>query len=164
MVYNFSVQDFKEYQDAFNVISKQINRTSLDDLKNQYKIILEEIKETGEALENNDPVEVLDGCVDSLFTVLGLLQKLEGLKFDVSGALLRVACDNIDKFPKSEKVAIETQNFYKSKQISTEIVYNEQYDRFVILDENDKVKKPLNFKHTNLSEFVPDKILKNGFN
>lgn len=159
--YDYDFQSFIEEVYQFNDIADEARgkgEASLDDLKNQYKVIHEEVLELGDALIHNNPVKVLDGVVDTLVTVLGMARQLEDLGFDVLGACQQVAFDNLMKYPLTESVAIDTQKFYLDKGIHT--TYRESITelgkRYVIFDLNNKVRKPYNFIGTDLTDYVPE--------
>ena len=159
--YDYDFQAFIEEVYQFNDIADEARgkgETTLEDLKNQYKVIHEEVLELGDALIHNNPVKVLDGVVDTLVTVLGMARQLEDLGFDVLGACQQVAFDNLMKYPLTESVAIDTQKFYLDKGINT--TYQESITelgkRYVILDINKKVRKPYNFVGTDLTDYVPE--------
>lgn len=129
---------------------------------NQQKVLLEEVKEIDEGIENNDIVEILDGVVDTLYVALGQLYKLEQLGCDVAGAIKRVGGDNISKFPSSEEIAAASVSFYNSKNVNVHWTHNKDYSRYVLKDENNKVKKPISFIPTDLSEFCPLALRSSG--
>lgn len=129
---------------------------------NQQKVLLEEVKEIDEGIENNDIVEILDGVVDTLYVALGQLYKLEQLGCDVKGAIKRVGEDNISKFPSSEEIAAASVSFYNSKNVNVHWTHNEDYSRYVLKDENNKVRKPVNFIPTDLTQYVPENLQRKG--
>lgn len=129
---------------------------------NQQKVLLEEVKEIDEGISNNDIVEILDGVVDTLYVALGQLYKLEQLGCDIEGAIKRVGEDNLTKFTSSEEIAAASVSFYNSKNVNVHWTRNDDYSRYVLKDENNKVKKPINFIPTDLSEFCPVELRKNG--
>jgi hypothetical protein len=159
--YDYDFQAFIEDVYLFNVIAdaaRGITKVGLDDIKNQYEVVLEEVKETGQAVKENNPVKVLDGVVDSFVTLLGLAKQLEELGFDVLGACQQVADDNLQKFPIEEDTAIDSVKSFKTKGINVKAkeVGTGDAAAFVLLDENNKVRKPIDFKGTDLSEYVPE--------
>lgn len=160
-MYDFN--DFQEDVYCFNEVAGKSKLVSYRDLKEQYKLIVEELKETEEGLAKNDPEEVLDGVVDVLVTALGLLQRLESLGINTSDAMRITAGNNWSKFPINEAVAIESAEMYDRQGIDVQVRYNSEYDVFVIKDENDKVRKPSNFVSNDLKNCVPEKLLKEGF-
>lgn len=129
---------------------------------NQQKVLLEEVKEIDEGISNNDIVEILDGVVDTLYVALGQLYKLEQLGCDIEGAIKRVGEDNLTKFPSSEEIAAASVSFYNSKNVNVHWTHNEGYSRYVLKDENNKVRKPIDFISTNLIEYVPENLQRKG--
>jgi hypothetical protein len=160
--YGYDFQAFIEEVYLFNDIAdsaRDITKITLEDIKNQYKVVLEEVKETGEAIEENNPVKVLDGVVDSFVTLLGLAKQLEESGFDVLGACQQVAFDNLQKFPTEEDIAKASVDSLVNKGVNAQYVESEietfEGTPYVILNGNNKVLKPINFKATDLSEYVP---------
>lgn len=157
---NYNFKRFIDDVYLFNDIANQargVKKVSYKDLRNQYKVILEEVKETGEAIEQQDLVKILDGVVDTMVTTLGMVQQLESLGINVLGACQRVANDNLEKYPTRSSVALDTQQSYNSQGVVTKVkeveAFNETY--YVILDVNNKVRKPSGFVGTNLGSYVP---------
>jgi hypothetical protein len=151
----YSILYFQESADMFNDISGSSTACTKKDIGNQIALMQEEAQETYDAYVKGDLVETLDGCIDTLYVTLGLLQKLNNLGIDTEGAMQQVAYDNLQKFPKSEIVAKETIKMYSEKGIEVISEYNVLHDLGVIKDMNDKVKKPLGFIPTNLIQYVP---------
>ena len=152
----YTIQDFQIDQDAFNEISGQAFKTTKQDIENQLKLIYEEVGETRDAIRDNDVVGTLDGLVDTLYVTLGALQKLSNLGVDVNGALRQVAEDNLSKFTDEEDIANNSMQDYFEKGTKVRTEYNAKYRVFAIKDENDKVRKPLDFVSTELSKYVPE--------
>ena len=156
--YNFKrfINDVYDFNSIRHLASGK-EEVTLNDLRSQYKVILEEVKETGEAIDNADLVKILDGVVDTLVTTLGMAQQLEKLGINVLGACQKVADDNLTKFPESQLDADATVMYYHLHNVpvnSYEVNWmNQKY--YVILDENNKVRKPVNFKGTKLDAYVP---------
>jgi predicted HAD superfamily Cof-like phosphohydrolase len=157
VTYNIPVYDilyFQEGADMFNNISGSSTDCTKRDIGNQIALMQEEVQETYCAYLDGDMVETLDGCIDTLYVTLGLLQKLNNLGIDTVGAMRQVAYDNLLKFPTSEMVAEETVKMYSEKGIEVISKYDVLHDAYVIKDMNDKVKKPLGFIPTDLSQYV----------
>jgi hypothetical protein len=150
----YSILDFQNDADLFNDISGSASACTKKDIGNQIALMQEEVQETYDAYVKGDLVETLDGCIDTLYVTLGLLQKLNNLGIDTEGAMQQVALDNLQKFPISEMVAKKTVKMYSEKGIEVISKYDVLHDVYVIKDMNDKVKKPLGFMPTNLSQYV----------
>jgi hypothetical protein len=151
---DYSILDFQEDADMFNDISGSSTACTKKDIGNQIALMQEEVQETYDAYVKGNMVETLDGCIDTLYVALGLLQKLNNLGIDTEGAMRRVAYDNIQKFPISEMVAEETVKMYSEKGIEVLSKYDVLHNVYVIKDMNDKVKKPWGFMPTDLSQYV----------
>lgn len=147
--------EFKRKCNDFNVISGKDGVPSEDDLKNQVKLITEESKELLEAFENEPLINTLQEIVDVLVVSFGLLEQFRKLNYDVDGALLAVADCNLSKFTTSGAIAAESASKYTAEGTLVKFSYNNEYDVWVLKDENNKVRKPIGFKKVNLEEFKP---------
>lgn len=167
---NYINDNFNEYdavrfiQDvyAFNELSGQASKLDKSAIYNQLKLIAEETDELHEAVETNNAVEALDACIDIMYVLAGMMQKLEAMGMDVVGAMQQVANDNLTKFPGSKEVAELTQDMYNKQGIETTVTYSDKFNRWVIKDTNAKVRKPIGFTSTDLTKYVPKK-LQGGF-
>lgn len=160
---DYTFDDFKVDVYAFNEIADKHKDATHLDLCKQFVLITEELKETADGLSTNNPVEVLDGVVDVLVTGLGLLQKLEALGFNTQKALYKTAYNNLSKYTSSEHIAVLTAQKFEADNINVSVTYNSTYDLFVIKDDQDKVRKPINFVSNDLDDCVPMFVLSNGF-
>ena len=142
----------------FNDMSGQSVKTSVEDLRNQLKLIKEEVKEIEDGLDLLDYEEILDGCVDTLYVVEGLLQKLYNLGFDVDRAKEITAKNNDTKFLTDADGVEITLRSYTDKGVEVTAKYNVTYDSWVILDKNNKVQKPVGYVKNNLSSCVPEEF------
>lgn len=129
---------------------------------NQQKLINEEVEEIAEGIRTGDVVAILDGAIDSLYVVMGTLHKLELMGCDIQGAIKQVCVDNSTKFPSDEETAVKTVMHYNKQNVNAKWEYNKEYQRYVIKDENGKVKKPYNFIPTDLSGYVPKELQEKG--
>jgi len=152
---DYSLLDFKRKCNDFNVIAGKTGVPSLDDLKNQVRLITEESKELLEAFENESLINTLQELTDVLVVSFGLLEQFRKLNYDVDGALLAVADCNLSKFTKDRDESWKSMEEYHEAGTDVTVDYNEDYKVYVIKDANDKVRKPLGFKKVNLEEFKP---------
>lgn len=155
---NYNIEDFQLDQDAFNELSGQASKVSKQDLNNQLMLIQEEVAEIAQGLRDDDLKEVLDGAIDTLFTTLGLIQKLRNKGVDVDKAMFLVAKNNLTKFTPREDVAIETVQYYEEQGIDVTMEYSDKYALFVIKDNNSKVRKPIDYKRVELDECIPNDV------
>ena len=141
---------------TFNQISGQADDTSKEGIENQIKLIEEESKELREGFETGSTVEILDACIDILYVTYGLLQKLE-VTCDVDAAMKQVHTDNFKKFFSGSEyqLAEETQKYQCSKGKNARVSKSE-YCVYAVLDENNKVLKPIDFVSTDLTKFVKE--------
>lgn len=121
--------------------------------KQQLSYIQSEVAELEDALDVQDLVEELDGCMDILVTVFGYLGKLQRLGARVDVAMVKTADNNLSKFPISLEEVEKTQEFYKGvKNKETIFGYNSDYKRYVVRDMNGKYLKPSSFVENDLSD------------
>ena len=155
--HEFTLQDFYLGVKLFNDIADNSTKLTMQDLANQQKLISEEAHyEACKAFEDDDAVQLLDSVIDGLYVVLGQLQKLSLLGFDVQQAMKQVQEDNMQKFPTDEQVAIESIEMYK--KAGQEVAYKQVQGRFVLYNtRTGKVLKPKGFKPTDLSKYCPVK-------
>lgn len=158
----YDILDFQVSCDLFNDIAGKSKQYAWSDLGQQYKILLEEVHEINEGLELRDIEDVLDGTVDTLVVALGMLQKLKAAGIDVEKALKKTAENNLTKFPKEIEVVDATVKSFTDTGQSVTVEYNKYFDRYVIKDKNDKIRKPINFVSNDLKDCIPDKLLKYG--
>lgn len=151
----YDIRDFEYDQDLFNLTAGTANKLEKGDINAQLMLIQEEVQEIAEALRKGDDVELLDGAIDSLFVVLGLIQKLKMKGFVTYEAMQKVAQNNLSKFPTDPKVVMATIEHYRKQGIKCHHEYIEEYKRYVIRDENNKVRKPVGYESVDLSDCVP---------
>ena len=152
---DYALLEFKRKCNDFNVIAGKDDVPSEDDLKNQVRLITEEAKELLEAFENEPLINTLQELTDVLVVSFGLLEKFRKLNYDVDGALLAVADCNLSKFTKDEEQAVQSSEYYNETGCNVTVDYNKEHNVYVLKDENNKVRKPLDFKKVNLEEFKP---------
>ena len=126
-------------------------------LQDQIKIIQSELKETIDAIEQEDEIETLDGGCDLFVTAAGLLQIIE-TKVQARLGLLDVCANNLTKFisvfhPDKDKIIEDTIQKYKEKDITVKPVINQKYQAIAFIDENNKYKKPSIYKDVDLQQY-----------
>ena len=154
----YTLNNFKKDQDDFNIISGQADNTSPLDIKNQLDLIKEEVFELDTDIQTLNFEGIVGETVDVLFTALGLVQKLENKGINMKKAMKIIAEANLSKFPLLYSDAEESEEFYKNKGINVKVSYNEDYEVYVIKDENDKVRKSVNFVKADVSSCVPEEL------
>lgn len=143
-----------------NEISGQHTKLTKKDFKNQLDIIQSEFQELKDAINDEDNLEILDGAVDLLVTTLGMIRKLKEAGFNVDRAMEKVGMNNLTKFPTSLTVVDDSVKMYADKGVTIRSVFSHQYDRWALMDEGDKYKKPVGFKDVDLSDCLPEKGFK----
>ena len=154
----YTFTNFKQDQDSFNCISGQANKTTYEDLQNQLDLIKEEVFELDTDIQTLNFEGIVGETIDVLFTALGLVQKLENKGINMKKAMQIIAEANLSKFPLLYSDAQESKEFYKEKGIEVNISYNNAYDVYVLKDENDKVRKSVNFVKADVSSCVPSDL------
>lgn len=138
-----------------NEISGQHTKLTQQDFRNQVEIIRSEFQELVNAIEAKDNLEILDGAVDLLVTVFGMIRKLDAAGFNTLKAMDRVGMNNLTKFPTSLTVVDESVKMYAEKGVTIKPVFDHKYDRWALMDEGDKYKKPVNYKNVDLTDCLP---------
>lgn len=153
----FSILDFKQAVDLFNVIASNSSKYNAEALSNQQRLVSEEAHyEALEAFREDNAVKLLDACIDGLYVLLGQLQKLQAAGFEVAASMKQVAEDNLSKFPVDAQVAIDSCKKYEKEGV--EVAYKYSNGRYVVYNtETGKVLKPVTFKSTDLSKYCPVK-------
>jgi hypothetical protein len=163
------MNELYELTKKFNTISGAINETSETSLIEQYTYIREEFKEMADtfgddvyydssqlSLETRMITPLLDDCLDVLITVFGMLQKLETLGVDISGAAIATAMNNLSKYPTAPTAAHETVERKAREGVEVLANFNEEFGVYTLRNaETGKVVKPYNFISNDLSVFVP---------
>ncbi len=143
----------------FNEIAGNNLDTSLASFEAQQKCLVEEVNEISTGLKNKDVEEVLDGVVDTLYVAVGMLHKLKEMGIDVEEAMLRIAENNLSKFPEcSDYVIDSTVDLYNKKGIEINYSFTQspvdEYGVVVFKDENRKIRKPFGFESVTLKDLV----------
>lgn len=138
-----------------NEIAGQHSKLTQQDFKNQVEIIRSEFQELADAVEVKDNLEILDGAVDLLVTAFGMIRKLKEAGFNVDRAMEKVGMNNLTKFPTSLTVVDDSVKMYAEKGVTIKPVFNHKYDRWALMDEIDKYKKPINYKGVDLTDCLP---------
>jgi NTP pyrophosphatase (non-canonical NTP hydrolase) len=154
---DYALTEFKRKIDLFNCIAGKDVLPSDQDIINQVKLITEEAKEIKDALEQGEPeINLLQESLDVLVVTFGLLQMLKNKGYDVDKAMGKVVDCNLSKFPTDKEVAYSSSADYLSKGESVYVGYNQEGNVYVLKDENNKIRKPLNFKKVNLEDCKPE--------
>lgn len=137
---------------AFNNIAGNLSNVDANSLEAQIKVVVEEVKELEKAYADKDAVELLDGVCDAFVTVAGLMQKMQSAGFDVNKAIERVCINNLEKYP-TQMLSSDLDKYY---QKGWDVLYNNEYDCYVLKDKNGKIRKPDGFVPVQISDLVPD--------
>lgn len=150
------MSELYELTKKFNDISGANKELSLKAMREQFLYIDEEVNEIRDALSTDNLTEVLDGCIDTIITVFGLLQKLENLGVDINQAAIDTAMNNLSKYTKSGISAHGTiGKVAKEKGIEAVATLNEEHGVYVIRNKHTgKVVKPIDFASNDLSKFI----------
>lgn len=142
---------------SFNLVAGNELKISDQDFEDQFKVVVEEMKEFQEGHTNKDLKETTDGIIDSFVTLFGYMQKLQvRYGIDFAKAMDKIAVNNLEKYPLDEQVAIDTVKMYQEKGLETYYTYNAESACYVIRDsKTNKIKKPIGFKDVDLSDCFP---------
>lgn len=125
----------------------------------QARVNAEEALEGYDASQENDLEGVLDGIVDNLVTLSGLLAIAEESGFDLNGAITAVLNNNDLKLFKSYHEAVaalaELQENGENEDFYIDQSYVDGVDWYSIKDGNGKIRKFKNFPKVDLKEFLP---------
>jgi len=136
----------------FNEIAgKAATAPTKQQLLQQLALIQEELTETIAAVESDDQTETIDGLCDVLITAVGFKHMLDLQGYNTSEAMQATAENNLSKFIKN----YATMDGIYVRESNVRAEYNAKYDVVVLLDENNKVKKPVGFVSNDLSKFIP---------
>lgn len=127
-------------------------------LENQSKLMVEESKEGLEASQYNDKLESIDALADEFFVWAWKARILEQSGFDVEGAIQAVIDNNSKKvfnsFYESVEAKEKLEEIYDEEFFIETSVYN-GVPFYTIRDQNNKIRKPVDFIPVNLEEFLP---------
>lgn len=126
--------------------------------ENQTKLVLEEVKETLEALELGDSVALLDGILDIRFVLDWLTEQVTQAGFDVDGAMKAVIDNNNTKIFNTYTAALETAEYHESLgvdgvYIKSSLINGKDY--FTVRNINGKIMKPIGFQSVELKQYCP---------
>ena len=153
------MSELYELTKKFNDISGANKELSLKAMREQFLYIDEEVNEIRDALNTDNLTEVLDGCIDTIITVFGLLQKLENLGVDINQAAIGTALNNLSKYPSPPAVAHETVERKRLEGVETKAAFNEAENCYAIRNVNTgKIIKPYNFVSNDLSKFITTEV------
>lgn len=132
-------------------------RDILDAIENQAKRVLEEAQETIDACKAGDIEGVLDGIVDVQVTALPLISMGKAYGFDVDGALIEVADNNLTKVTTSYIRAVESVAKYGEGSVYIdEQPYMDRIYFSIKRKSDDKYLKPVGYESVSLEKYLPD--------
>lgn len=144
-----NIQEAYEQVNKFNTIAGVLDNPNYETLDLYNSLGFEELSESITALEEDNKVEILDGCLDEFFIICGKMQILEKMGYNVQEGLKRVCENNLSKFPTKEMVDEHTLQEYPSS------TYNKEFDTFAIKNSIGKIMKPPGFIPVDLSYLIP---------
>lgn len=137
----------------FNEIASVLDNPTIETVDLYNSLGFEELSESIAALEENNPIEILDGALDEFYIICGKLQILERLGYNVEEGLKRVCDNNLTKFPTTEN---NTTNTWNSDWTATN---NKKYKVMVFKNQAGKIMKPHGFKSVDISDCVPKEVV-----
>ena len=155
------IEQLKQDTYTFNTIAGTVDELNDTAFIQQYEVLVEEVKEIGDALVASNLVEVVDGVIDTLVVALGLWQKLENKGVDMNKAAELIAANNLSKYPSLTKseVVDATIEMYKDKSIEVEVTSNIPYHCYVFRNKvTGKILKPYGFESVDISSCIPEEF------
>jgi len=90
---------------TFNMIAGNDQKITDQDFEDQFKVVVEEMKEFQDGHTNKDLVETTDGIIDSFVVLFGYMQKMQNrYGIDFAKAMDLIAENNLSKYPTEEQV------------------------------------------------------------
>lgn len=142
---------------TFNIIAGNHKKITDQDFEDQFKVVVEEMKEFQEGHTTKNLEEITDGVIDTFVTLFGYMQKMQDRHgIDFAKAMRLIGDNNLDKYPTEEQVAIDTVQMYKEQGLDTHYTFYPESLCYVIRDsKTNKIKKPIGFKPVDLSDCFP---------
>jgi len=126
---------------------------SEDRCKLRIALIAEELKELEEAIKDKDITEIADALCDIQYVLSGAILEF-GLGDKFKALFEEVQRSNMSKACNSEKEAMETVAFYKSKD-NTECYYREEAGKWLVYRKTDnKTIKSVNYSPADLKKVL----------
>lgn len=125
----------------------------------QSALLVEEAKETLGASKEFDPVELLDGVVDTFVILSYLIKQLDQAGFDFGLALDKVMSNNDTKIFNSYYEAVEAKGLIeKAKDIECNVESSvvDGLPYYTVRNEAGKVQKPVHFVAVDLTDCIPE--------
>lgn len=124
----------------------------------QFKIMMSEVKELFDAMRDGNKLEMLDGAIDSLVTLLGFIQLMEKQGYNVDRAMRKVGENNLTKFIPTIEEAIQEGakwNLFHDEDEMCSLVQDVDQKWWALVDKQGKIRKPSTYKSVDLSDCLP---------
>lgn len=154
-----SIQQLVEDTYDFNAIAGNDKKFSKQSFLEQLAVLEEEVRETREAIEAGDIVEIADGAIDVIVVAAGLVQKLESMGVNMSYALKLIGHNNLEKYPSihDDSIVDKTLYMYSDKGINAQASVSIEGHCYVFKNAvTGKILKPYGFKAVDLVDCVPE--------
>lgn len=141
---------------TFNAVIGSLDAPTIDNLRTQAMLVLEEAKELVEALDES-PEHLIKEMADVLVVTHGMLAIMNKMGYDVYGAWDKTNQNNNTKIIDSYTDMCYTKLGYDATETPVTPV-QVGASRWVVKDENGKVRKPIGFislKAEDMKEFTP---------
>lgn len=136
----------------FNEIAGTLDNPTIETVDLYNSLGFEELSESIAALEENDPIEILDGALDEFYIICGKLQILEKMGYNVEEGLKRVCENNLTKFP----VVLDAHTIWPEQY---QQMYNTKHKVIVLKNQAGKIMKPPGFKPVDISDCIPKEVV-----
>lgn len=116
-------------------------------------LLQEEINELKEAIEANDLIEIADALCDIQYVLSGAILEF-GLADKFSDLFDEVQRSNLSKTCQNEKIAIETQAYYKNVKDTDSFITEREGEFLVYRSSDKKVLKSIDYSPANLASIL----------
>lgn len=153
----YDFQSFYKHVCYFNQVAGKSNTASKKELLELVRLIEEEVKELREAVEQSDATGIVTETVDTAVTLFGFIQNIQNLGFDFFGAAEAVTSANFAKFTPNRDTAEQTVIQLKkdNPDRNFRFIFDTATHLFVILDDANKVRKPISWRKADTSIYAP---------
>lgn len=127
----------------------------------QSSLLVEEAKETVDAISHGDMTELLDGAVDTFFILAKLFDMLEKAGFGVEGGIQQIIDNNQKKIFNSFYEACDAKEKLEQRDDVEYTIETAIYNGlafYTVRKPSGKVAKPVDFVAVELDDFVPKEI------
>lgn len=143
--------------EEFNRLGGNFEDLSQAKLLSQVIVNKEEANELFTAVNESEGNEqILKETVDNLVTLFGVVSMLQKRGYNVIGAWDKVNKNNMTKFCDDSIQAEYSKLWYSNDNINISYHQDTQTGKFVLKDQNGKIRKKIGYEKCSVSEFTPN--------